>query len=114
MTPRAIGCGTAVAAAFVLLGVLAIIRAGAPGECPGRLPTEAGAYEPIGTPMSEPRIEGVDERLHATGEIRFGMAAWTVHLAPGTEPRASGEPLPRRIVLDCRDGTYQTFQRASE
>jgi len=111
---RALGCGLLAAAAFVLLGVVAILRAGAPGECRGLLPYEAGKYEPVGTPMSEPRMDGVDEPLEATGEVRFGAAAWMVHLPPGTEPRASGDVLPRRIVLDCRDGTYRTFQRGEE
>lgn len=114
MNWRAIGCGSLAAAAFVLLGVVAIFRAGAPGECPGLLPYEAGTYEPVGTPMSEPRMDGVAEPLEATGEVRFGAAAWMVHLQPGTEPRSSAEPLPRRIVLDCQDGTYRTFQRGDE
>ena len=114
MNWRAIGCGALAAAAFVLLGVVAIFRAGAPGECPGLLPYEAGTYEPIGTPMTEPRMDGVSDELEATGEVRFGAAAWMVHLQPGTEPRASGEILPRRIVLDCQDGTYRTFQRGGE
>ena len=111
MNLRALGCGLLAAAAFVLIGVFAIWRAGAPAECPGLLPYEPAAYEPIGTPMAEPVLDGVDGELERASSVSFGLASWTVYLAPGTAPTASGVPLPPRIVLDCRDGTFQAFQR---
>jgi hypothetical protein len=46
--------------------------------------------------------------------VSFGLASWPVFLPPGTAPTASGVPLPPRIVLDCRDGTFQAFQRETE
>lgn len=109
MSPRAVGCGILAAAGFVLIGVIAIWRAGAPAECPGLLPYDPAAYEPIGTPTAEPVLDG--GQLERAAQVSFGLASWTVYLPPGTAPTASGVPLPRRIVLDCRDGTFQAFQR---
>jgi hypothetical protein len=109
MNPRALGCGLLAAAGFVLIGVIAIWRAGAPAECPGLLPYDPAAYEPIGTPAAEPVLDG--GHLERAAQVSFGLASWTVYLPPGTAPTASGEPLPPRIVLDCRDGTFQAFQR---
>lgn len=114
MNPRALGCGLLAVAGFVLIGLLAIWRAGAPAECPGLLPYEPSAYEPIGTPMAEPLLDGVEGQLERAAQVSFGLASWTVYLPPGTAPTASGAPLPPRIVLDCRDGTFQAFQRETQ
>lgn len=116
MNWRALGCGALAAAAFILLGIVGIFRAGGPGpgECPGSLPTEAGTYAPVGTPMASPGLEGVEDELEVTGEVQFGVSTWPVLLPPDLAPRASGQPLPPRIVLDCRDGTYLTFQRGTQ
>ena len=115
MNSRVLGCGLLAAAGFVLIGVIAIWRAGAPAECPGLLPYEPAAYEPMGTPMAEPVLEGIAGDLErAANPVSFGLASWTVYLPPGTAPTASGVPLPPRIVLDCRDGTFQAFQRDTE
>ena len=114
MTPRVLGCGLLAAAGFVLIAAFAIWRAGAPAECPGLLPYQPAAYEPVGTPMAEPVLEGVAELDRAPNPDSFGLASWTVYLPPGTAPTASGVPLPPRIVLDCRDGTFQAFQRETQ
>jgi hypothetical protein len=114
MTPRVLGCGLLAAAGFVLIAAFAIWRAGAPAECPGLLPYDPAAYEPMGTPMAEPVLEGVAELERAPNPVSFGLASWTVYLPPGTAPTASGVPLPPRIVLDCRDGTFQAFQRETQ
>ena len=111
MNPRVLGCGLLAAAGFVLIAAFAIWRAGAPAECPGLLPYQPADYEPIGTPMAEPVLEGVAELERAPNPVSFGLASWTAYLPPGTAPTASGVPLPPRIVLDCRDGTFQAFQR---
>jgi hypothetical protein len=111
---RAIGCGTFAAAVFVALGILSILRVSAPAECPGRLPYEPAAYEPVGEPASEPTLAGVDESLDHVGKASFGLASWDVYVQPGFAPTASGEPLPQRIVLDCGDGTFQAFHRDVE
>lgn len=117
MNLRALGCGLLAAATFVLIGVVAVWRAGAPAECPGALPYELPdqgrvTYEPIGTPMAEPVLDGADRPLErAPNPVSFGLASWTVYVPAGTAPTASGEPLPPRMVLDCQDGTYRTFQR---
>lgn len=110
MNVRALGCGTLAAGTFILLGVFSLWRAGAPTECPGLLPYEAGTYEPVGTPMASPELEGIEGPLERAA-VSFGLASWTVHIPPGTAPTASGVPLPPRIVLDCHDGTFQAFQR---
>lgn len=114
MNARAIGCGVVGAIAFVLVALLGVWRAGAPAECPGLLPYEAGTYAPIGTPMAEPVLEGVSGPLQRGSDVSFGLASWTVYLPPGTAPTSTAEPLPPRIVLDCRDGTYQAFQRPTQ
>lgn len=117
MNVRALGCGLLAAAAFVVIGAVGIWRAAAPAECPGALPYEPVAgvvvsYRPIGTPMAEPHLDGVDGTLElAPQPLSFGFAAWPVYVPPGTAPTASAEPLPPRIVLDCQDGTYRAFQR---
>jgi len=110
---RAIGCGGLAAAVFIGVGIISIWRAGAPAECPGLLPYDAGTYEPLGTHMSEPLLDGIDGPLERAQEVSFGFASWTVYVQPGTAPSASNVPLPQRIVLDCRDGTFQAFQRGT-
>lgn len=112
MNWRAIGCGTLAAAVFVLVGVFAIWRAGAPAGCPDVLPYRPSAYEPSGSPTTEPRLEGVDADLEAAGSASFGLAAWPVWTEPADAPAASGAPLPSRIVLECGDGTFQAYRRS--
>jgi hypothetical protein len=109
---RAIGCGTLAAAVFVLVGVFAIWRAGAPAGCPDVLPYRPSAYEPSGSPTTEPRLEGVDVDLEPAGSASFGLAAWPVWTEPADAPAASGAPLPARIVLECGDGTFQAYRRS--
>ncbi len=114
MNWRLIGCGTLAAAAFVLIGIISIWRAGAPAECPSTLPYEPASYRPAGGPTNEPTLEGIDQPLERTGTASFGLASWEVWIEPGRGPTASGEPLPPRIVLDCGDGTYQAYHRGTE
>ena len=111
MNLRAIGCGTLAAAVFVGIGILGILRAGAPAECPEVLPYQPAAYQPVGTAASEPALEGIDGPLQPAGSTSFGLARWEVYVEPGFVPEASGEPLPQRIVLACGDGSFQAFQR---
>ena len=113
MNLRALGCGTLAAVVFVAFGLISLWRATTPAECPGLLPTEAGTYEPLGTPMPSPVLAEAPA-LERTGAANFFLASWDVYLAPGTAPTASGAPLPPRIVLDCRDGTFRTFQRPTQ
>ena len=114
MNWRAIGCGGLAAGVFVLVGVLSILRAGAPAECPTTLPYEPASYSPAGDPIDQPRLDGVTEELEAAGPLSFGLASWPVWVEPGRVPTASGEPLPQRIVLGCGDGTFQAYQRGTE
>lgn len=111
MNWRALGCGTLAVVAFVGIGLLGISRSFAPAECPTSLPYDPAPYERIGEPSDEPRFEGIDERMERSGMTSFGLAAWDVWVAEGTAPAASGAPLPPRIVLDCRDGTFQAYER---
>ena len=111
MNWRAIGCGTLAAAVFVAVGVFAVWRAGAPSGCPSLLPYQPAAYEPVGSPATEPRLEGVDAPLERGGSTSFGLAAWPVWIEPPATPLASGAPLPERIVLECGDGTFQAYRR---
>lgn len=113
MNWRAIGCGTLAAAAFVLIGVLGIVRTFAPPECPDLLPYEPDAYEPVGERTDEPRLEEIGEPLERAGSTSFGLASWNVWVAPGRVPTASGQPLPQRIVLECGDGGFQAYQRGT-
>lgn len=114
MNWRALGCGVVAAGAFILIGLVSIWRAGAPAECPGLLPYTAGTYESMGTPVAEPLLDGVEVPLERAAELSFGLASWTVYVQPGTAPTASDDPLPPRIVLDCRDGTFQAYQRGTQ
>jgi len=111
---RAIGCGTLGAVAFVLIGLIAVWRAGAPAECPTLLPYEPAAYRPAGEPAHEPRLEGIDAPLELAGTTSFGLASWEVWVEPGRVPPTADDPLPQRIVLGCGDGTYQAYQRGSQ
>lgn len=112
MNWRALGCGTLAVAVFVAVGAFGISRAMAPAECPDRLPYQPAAYRPVGPPTSAPMLPGVDEPLERAGRTAFGLASWEVWVEPGSAPRASAEPLPARIVLDCGDGTFQAYERA--
>lgn len=112
MNLRLLGCGGAAAAAFILIGIVSIWRTGAPAECPGLLPYEPRTYEPVGSPLGEPTLEGIG-RLERAGDVSFGLASWATYVQPGMVP-AEGDPLPQRIVLDCRDGTFQAYQRGTE
>lgn len=115
MNLRVLGCAGAAAAVFVLIGVISIWRAGAPPECPGLLPYEPATYEPVGTPMAEPILGGVDGPLENAGSVTFGFASWTAYVPPGMVPASgAGSLLPPRIVLDCRDGTFQAYQRDTQ
>jgi hypothetical protein len=111
---RALGCGALAAAVFVLVGLVAIWRAGAPAECPGRLPYQPAAFQPVGSPSASPHLEGIGEPLVTAGSASFGLASWRVWVEPERVPRASGELLPQRIVLECGDGTFQAYQRGTE
>ena len=111
MNWRAIGCGTLAAAAFIVVGLIAIWRAGAPAGCPTVLPYEPAAYEPVGSPASVPGLDGGETPLERGGSASFGLASWQVWIEPPEAPLASGEPLPERIVLECGDGTFQAYRR---
>lgn len=114
MNWRALGCGTLAAAVFVGVALFGILRAGAPAECPDRLPYAPAAYAPVGSPAPEPSLEGLDEPLERAGTASFGLAQWEVYVEPGFVPASSGEPLPQRIVLACGDGTFQAYHRGTE
>jgi len=112
---RAIGCGGLAAAVFIIVAAFAVLRAGAPAECPATLPYEPASYRPAGDQTTEPRLEGINEPLEQSGAMTFGLATWEVWVEPGRAPSPSGgEPLPQRIVLECGDGTYQTYQRGTD
>ena len=111
MNWRAIGCGTLAAAVFIAVGLIAIWRAGAPTGCPSQIPYQPAAYERVGSPAAEPRLEGVEGPLEEGGRTSFGLAAWQVWIEPPATPLASGAPLPERIVLECGDGTFQAYRR---
>ena len=113
MNRRAIGCVTVAAGVFVIVATLAVLRAGAPAECPDALPYQPASYRPAGEPMPEPTLDGIDEPLEEAGSVGFGLATWRVWVEPGRAPSASGEPLPQRIVLECGDGMYQAYQRGT-
>jgi hypothetical protein len=104
---------TVAAGAFVLVATLAVLRAGAPAECPDTLPYEPASYQPVGDPAAEPTLDGIDDPLEESGSVTFGLATWKVWVEPGRAPAASGEPLPQRIVLECGDGTFQAYQRGT-
>lgn len=114
MNRRIFGCGTLGAVAFIGIGLFGIWRASAPPECPGALPYQPAAYEPVGSPTAEPTLEGIDAELERAGRTSFGLAGWEVYVEPGFAPSASGERLPQRIVLDCGDGSFQAYHRGIE
>ena len=111
MSGRAIGCGTLAVAVFVAVGILGILRASAPAECPDLLPYEPSNYEPVGAATSEPVLDGVAGPLEPAGSTSFGLARWEVYVEAGFAPASSGEALPQRIVLGCGDSSFQAYQR---
>lgn len=113
MNWRIIGCGGLAAAVFVLVAAFAVFRAGAPAECPATLPYEPAAFQSVGEPTGQPRLDGVSEPLQEAGGITFGLATWRVWIEADRAPVPSGEPLPQRIVLECGDGTFQAYQRGT-
>lgn len=114
MNRRVLGCGTLAATAFILVGILGISRALAPAECPPLLPYEPAPYRPAGDPVPEPMLSGVPDELVLAGRTSFGMTGWDVWVEPGRVPATAEDALPQRIVLDCRDGTFQAYQRGTE
>jgi hypothetical protein len=108
---RALGCGTLAAAVFISLALFAILRAGAPAECPDGLPYQPASYEPVGDPTGTPTLEGVDAELVNSGRASFGLASWPVWVEPERVPTGSATTLPPRIVLECGNGTFQAYQR---
>jgi hypothetical protein len=110
---RAIGCGTLAAGVFVLVGLIAIWRAGPPPGCPATLEFTDAAYEPAGSPGDAPDLEGVDASLEPGFRTTVGFNSWTVWVDPAEVPTASSAPLPDLMVLECGDGTFQAYRRGS-
>jgi hypothetical protein len=108
---RAIGCGTLAAGIFVLVGLIAIWRAGPPPGCPTTLEYTDAGYEPVGAPAATPSLEGVDALLEPGFRTTVGFSSWTVWVDPAEVPTASAAPLPARFVLECGDGTFQAYER---
>jgi hypothetical protein len=109
---RAIGCGTLAAGVFVLVGLIAIWRAGPTPGCPAELVYPDFTYQPAGSPADEPRLEGVEASLEPGFRTSAGgFTTWTVWVEPDQVPSASGDQLPDRMVLECGDGTFQAFLR---
>ncbi len=111
MNWRAIGCGTLAACVFVLVGLIAIWRAGPPTGCPADLDYTDGAFSAIGSPAASPSLEGVDDPLEPGFRTTVGFASWTVWVDPAEVPTASAAPLPDNFVLECGDGTFQAYGR---
>lgn len=114
MSWRAIGCGTLAAVVFVLVGVIAIWRAGPPAGCPAELEYTDALYRPTGSASSSPSLEGVDASLEPGFRTTVGFSSWTVWVDPADAPTASSDPLPDRMVLECGDGTFQAYRRGAE
>jgi len=106
---RAIGCGTLAVAVFVAIGVWGVLRATEPPDCPADLPYEPAPYAPVGATLTEPIHDGTT--FEEAGTMGYGLTSWSVWVAPGTVPAASGDPLPARVILRCGDG-YQAYVRA--
>jgi hypothetical protein len=111
MSWRAIGCGTLAAGVFVLVGLIAIWRAGPPPGCPPELEYTDGAFVPIGSAAASPSLEGVDASLEPGFRTTVGFSSWTVWVDPADAPTASSAPLPDLMVLECGDGTFQAYRR---
>ena len=113
MSWRAIGCGTLAAGVFILVGLIAVWRAGPPAGCPSDLEYADGTYEPTGPATASPSLEGVAAELEAGFQTTVGFSTWTVWVEPADAPTASSAPLPERMVLECGDGSFQAFRRGS-
>jgi hypothetical protein len=110
---RAIGCGTLAAVVFVLVGLIAIWRAGPPAGCPSELDYTDGAFEAVGSPAEAPLLEGVSASLKPGFRTTVGFSSWTVWVDPADAPTSSAAPLPDRMVLECGDGTFQAYRRGA-
>ncbi len=112
MSWRAIGCGTLAAGVFILVGLIAIWRAGPAPGCPAQLVYPDATYRPEGPAADAPRLDGVDASLEPGFRTSAGgFTTWTVWVPPDDLPTASGDPLPDRMVLECGDGTFQAYGR---
>ena len=111
MSWRAVGCGTLAAGVFVLVGLIAIWRAGPAPGCPETLKYTDGAFAPVGSPGESPALEGVEASLEPGFRTSLGFSAWTVWVDPAEAPSASSAPLPDEFVLECGDGTFQAYRR---
>jgi hypothetical protein len=106
---RAIGCGALAALVFVGIGLLGMSMAfGGLKGCPDSLQWGDRSYLPDGPLLSAPGFpEGSPVEI---GSTFIGLTTRQVWGPPGSAPSTKASDRPARIVLDCDDGTYQSFR----
>jgi hypothetical protein len=105
---RAIGCAVLGIGAFIATGLfgMSLAFSGLEG-CPDRLQYFERGYLPIGTPAPSPGFaEGEPAEI---GSTFIGLTTRRVWGPPGSEPSRNREDLPDTLILDCSDGSFQTY-----
>ena len=109
MNPRVIGCGLLAAAVFVAVGLFAMSLAFSRLDgCPTLVQWGDRTYLPRGSVSASPSFaEGSPVEI---GSTFIGLTTRMVWGPPGSSPSNSAADRPDSIVLDCDDGSFQSYQ----
>jgi hypothetical protein len=110
---RALGCAAIGIVVFVGIGLFGMSLAFNRLEgCPDRLQYFESGYLPVGTPAPSPGFpEGEPAEI---GSTFIGLTTRTVWGPPGSKPSRQREDLPDTLILDCADGSYQTYRLGTD
>lgn len=110
MNLRAIGCIVVGSLIFIGIGLLGLSMAVTRAGCPDRLQWADVAYLPDRGPTSSPQISSdPNQDPIEIGSTFIGLTTRKVYGPPGTDPTDANAARPTQIVLECGDGTYQTY-----
>jgi hypothetical protein len=110
MNLRAIGCMVIGSLVFIGVGLLGLSMATSRTGCPDRLQWAEAGYLPDRAPTGSPSIsERADEHPVEIGTTFIGLTTRKVYGPVGTDTSDVNAARPDQIVLECGDGSYQTY-----
>jgi hypothetical protein len=107
---RAIGCIVIGSLVFIGIGLFGLSLAVTRMGCPDYLQWAEVGYRPDRAATSSPTISDVaGEHPVEIGTTFIGLTTRKVYGPMGTDPSNPEAERPAQIVLECGDGTYQTY-----